>query len=74
LLKRIAKRIKGYPLINKCQMCKSGIGQWAYEYRSPQYIRDHEPPTLHVCKKCCYRETFGSKIYVKKMKEGVLDG
>ena len=50
------------------------MGKHAYEYRQSQIIPDHEPSTLHVCKKCVYREEFGTKNFKKKMKEGVFDG
>ena len=70
----IVKRIKGYPLISKCEMCGVRPGKFAYEYKPTQFISDYTPPTLHVCKKCVYREIFGSKNFRKKIKEGVLDG
>ena len=72
--KRIVKKIKGYPLISKCEMCGAIPGKFAYEYKPTQYVSDHIPESLHVCKKCVYREVFGSKNFRKKIKEGVLDG
>lgn len=74
LRRKTAKRIKGFPLIVKCMMCRDTVGKFAYEYNPIQYITDYIPPTLHTCKKCVYRELFGSKNFRKKMKEGVLDG
>jgi len=55
-------------------MCGARPGKFAYEYKPTQFISDYTPPTLHVCKKCVYREIFGSKNFRKKIKEGVLDG
>ena len=72
--RKTVKRIKGFPLIVKCMMCEDTVGKFAYEYNPIQYITDYIPPTLHTCKKCVYRELFGSSNFRKKMKEGVLDG
>ena len=55
-------------------MCGVRPGKVAYEYKPAQFVSDYIPPTLHVCKKCVYREIFGSKNFRKKIKEGVLDG
>lgn len=55
-------------------MCKDRLKGVGYEYQPQQYVADYIPPKLITCKKCIYREYFGSKNYRKKMKEGVLDG
>jgi hypothetical protein len=38
-------------------------------------VSDYIPPLQEpVCRKCVYREVYGSKNYRKKMKERSLDG
>lgn len=58
----------------KCTVCGTYKIQAIYRFRHQQYTR-HEPELLEpVCRKCIYREVYGSKNGVKKMKEGALDG
>lgn len=54
-------------------MCSEIIKRVVYTYSSQQYVVDYVPPLLTVCKKCLYREVYGSKNYRKQMKEGVLE-
>tara|TARA_R100000808_G_C2112969_1_gene126496 strand:- start:654 stop:878 length:225 start_codon:yes stop_codon:yes gene_type:complete len=71
--KRYVKKIKTN-FSEICLMCKDRLKGVGYEYQPQQYVADYIPPKLITCKKCIYREYFGSKNYRKKMKEGVLDG
>ena len=59
---------------DKCTVCGTYKRQATYRFRHQQYNL-HEPKILEpVCRKCVYREVYGSKNGVKKMKEGALDG
>ena len=59
----------------KCEMCLTTANTAVYQYKSYSYIKNYETAHLeNVCKKCVYREIYGSKNYRKKMKEGTLDG
>ena len=60
---------------SECAVCGTIKAQAIYKYRAQQYIRNHIPELLEpVCRKCVYREVYGSKGYRKKMKERSLDG
>tara|TARA_Y100001938_G_scaffold144099_1_gene218119 strand:+ start:2056 stop:2223 length:168 start_codon:yes stop_codon:yes gene_type:complete len=54
-------------------MCSDRLKGVGYEYKAEQFVSDYCPPKLILCKKCVYRECFGSKNYKKQMKRGVLD-
>jgi hypothetical protein len=59
----------------KCKICGTTKVQALYTYRSAQFVSDYIPPTLSpVCRKCVYREVYGTKNLNKKMKERTLDG
>ncbi len=59
----------------KCTVCDIGKIQRGYRFRHQQYVPKYVPPILEpVCRKCVYRECFGSKNYKKEMKERSLDG
>lgn len=58
-----------------CKICGTTKKQAIYRFRHEQYVDDYESPILEpVCRKCVYKEVFGSKRFNKKMKERVLDG
>jgi hypothetical protein len=69
----IAKKTTA-PALTKCQMCSDYVKRNPYRYKPTQFVPDWEPEEIIVCKKCIYREVYGSKNYRKKMKEGTLDG
>ena len=71
--KRYVKKIKTN-ILDVCLMCKDRLKGVGYEYQPQQYVVEYIPPKLIVCKKCAYREVFGSKNFRKKIKEGALDG
>tara|TARA_R100000781_G_scaffold114634_1_gene85967 strand:+ start:1637 stop:1813 length:177 start_codon:yes stop_codon:yes gene_type:complete len=49
--------------------------QAIYRFRHQQFVPRYEPPILEpVCRKCVYKECFGTKNYKKEMKERSLDG
>jgi hypothetical protein len=59
----------------KCKICGTTKVQALYTYRSAQFVSDYIPPTLSpVCRRCVYREVYGTKNLNKKMKERTLDG
>jgi hypothetical protein len=55
-------------------MCDSFVKKTPFRYKPIKFVPDWEPEELIVCRKCVYREVYGSKNYRKKMKEGTLDG
>jgi hypothetical protein len=60
---------------SECAVCGITKNQAIYRYKAQQYIEDYIPPILEpVCRKCIYREIYGTKGYRKKMKERSLDG
>ena len=69
----IIKRNKGKLYFN-CDMCNKPYQNFSYTYQSISYVAGYNPPKLEkVCKKCVYKEVYGSKNFNKKMKEGSLD-
>jgi len=59
----------------KCVVCDTVKTQAVYKYKAQQMVSDYIPPVQQpVCRKCVYREVYGSKNYRKKMKERSLDG
>ena len=60
---------------SECAVCGTIKNQAIYKYRAQQYIPDYVPEVLEpVCRKCVYREVYGTKKCRKKMKERSLDG
>ena len=70
--KKIAKKTdKSYFACDICGITKT---QERWIYKSYQYIPDYVPiTTKNTCRKCVYREEYGTKTYRKHMKEGSLD-
>ena len=60
--------------MTKCEMCDDFVKRTPYKYKPQQFLPDWEPAEVLVCRKCVYREVYGSKKFKKKMKEGTLDG
>ena len=61
--------------LSKCTVCGTFKVQAVYRFKHQKMVPRYEPPILEpVCRKCVYRECFGSKDYRKKMKERSLDG
>ena len=56
-----------------CQLCNKQANTKQFKYKPYQYIEDHIPQTLTVCRECVYKESFGTKRYRKKMKEKALE-
>ena len=72
--KRIAQLIAETEY-STCKVCGSTKAQTIYKFRHQQYVAGYIPPTLNpVCRKCVYKEVYGSKTFNKKMKERSLDG
>jgi hypothetical protein len=58
-----------------CKICGKTKYQTIYKFQYAQYIPDYIPEILiPVCRKCVYKEVYGNKGYIKKMKERTLDG
>ena len=61
--------------LEKCTVCGTYKNQAVYRFRHAQFVDTWEPPILEpMCRKCVYKECFGSKNYRKEMKERSLDG
>lgn len=59
----------------KCTVCGTYKVQAVYRFKHAQMIPEWDPPVLEpTCRKCVYRECYGSKNRNKKMKERSLDG
>ena len=57
----------------QCGMCKdTKIGQ-RWEYRSESLVPGFVPEIVFICKKCVYRENYGTKFYKKAMKQKILE-
>ena len=57
-----------------CECCGKEIkraGQ--FEFRSPQYIVDHIPRKLTVCRNCIYREVFPNKGIMAKKRDMLIE-
>ena len=59
----------------QCEMCDTTIKRGPkYEYQGHSFIIGYTPRHFKsICKKCIYREVFGSKNASKNMKAGTLD-
>ena len=57
----------------QCGMCKdTNIGK-RWEYRSDSIVPGFVPEIVFICKKCVYRENYGTKFYKKAMKQKILE-
>ena len=57
-----------------CEMCGKEVkraGQ--YKFRPPQYVADHIPRMLTVCRTCIYRESFPKKGIMAKKKDQLIE-
>jgi hypothetical protein len=60
---------------SKCTVCGTTKTQAIYRFRHQQYVPQHLPKLMYpVCRKCVYKEVYGSKNFRKNMKERMLDG
>ena len=57
----------------ECEMCGSKKVQGKYRYKPYQYVPDYDPTPLIICKKCIYKEVYGSKNRNKAMKAGEIE-
>ena len=57
-----------------CKGCGGDKRTAMYRFKPQQYVKDYSPRILKpVCRKCVYKEVFGSKNYSKNMKGRTLD-
>ena len=56
----------------KCQMCKKVSNIKPYELTLVSFT-GLEDTVMKVCKKCAYKETYGTKGMVKAMKESKIE-
>ena len=57
---------------DECEMCKTKTFGERWRWRNAQMVSDWIPRILTVCKKCIYRENFGSKFEKKAIKEKLI--
>ena len=59
-----------------CDMCGKEVKKAGkYKLQQPQYVADHTPDILTVCRTCIYKETFPKKgIMLKKRDNLIEDG
>ena len=57
----------------ECDTCNETKLGHRWEYRNYQFIPTHKPPILLICRKCIYKEVYGNKNFLKKMRERSLD-
>ena len=59
---------------SECAVCGITKNQAVYKYKAQQYVEDYIPPMLKpVCRKCIYREVFGTKGVRKLMAENIIE-
>lgn len=56
-----------------CEMCGEAKYSPRYDFRPTQFIPDHVPAMRLVCRKCVYKEVYGSKKANKAMKQKLFD-
>ena len=56
----------------KCQMCSLITNIKPYELTQMSFVGD-EDNVLSVCRKCAYKETYGTKGMVKAMREKTIE-
>ena len=71
-LDRIIRMVATHSTL-ECDMCKQTKVGGRWEYRNHQYIPNHIPKLLLICKKCIYREIYGSKQSRKAFKQNTLN-
>jgi hypothetical protein len=59
--------------IRSCEMCKDRTPGPRWEFRFAQMVSDYVSDELEICRKCVYRESFGSKFANKAKKAKILD-
>ena len=70
--KRIVQKIAEISY-EDCKVCGKSKRTAMYKFRHQQFT-SHIPEMLEpVCRKCVYKEIYGSKNFFKKMKERSLD-
>ena len=58
----------------KCEMCGIQANSKMYTYQAISLVPNYEPRLFNkICRKCTYREVYGSKKANKMMKAGSLD-
>lgn len=58
--------------IKECEMCKDSKVGYRWEYKNYQYIPNHNPEILLLCKKCVYKEVYGTKNARKALRQKLL--
>jgi hypothetical protein len=56
----------------ECDMCTETKLGHRWEYRNYQYISTHKPPILLICRKCIYKEVYGTKNATKALRHRLL--
>ena len=69
---RVLKKISNQ-LYKPCNMCNKFVPGGEWEYKPYQFVPDYFPDTLKICKKCVYREVYGTRNVKKAIKLKLLD-
>ena len=58
----------------QCEVCGKQVkNAGRFEYRHQQYVSDHIPRKLTVCRNCIYREVFPKKGIMAKKKDMLIE-
>ena len=58
----------------ECECCGKHVKRAGkFEYRSPQYVRDHMPSKLIVCRNCVYKLAFATKGIMVKKRNNIIE-
>ena len=69
MLKEIRRQINTRTAF-QCEMCETVVKAGPqYEWRPQQFVSDHSPRKLTVCRTCIYKEAFGKKGLTKRKKD-----
>ena len=58
---------------SRCEMCGDSKMGARWEFRFQQMLTDYIPEQLLICRKCIYRELYGTKHMNKAKKAKALD-
>ena len=58
----------------ECECCGKQVKRAGkFEYRAPQYVRDHIPKKQIVCRVCIYKLVFATKGIMKKKRSNIIE-
>ena len=58
----------------ECESCGKHVKRAGkFEYRNAQYVRDHIPNKLIVCRNCVYKLAFATKGIMAKKRNNIIE-